>query len=74
MDEIPAHITTVHNLKMAILTLDLPCSGFVPNSGEILTTGKSHNKRPDGLFAKDDTEMKKVVQFIIIIIINPTFK
>jgi hypothetical protein len=31
----------VHRLKVAILPLDLPCSGPVTHSGETLTTGKS---------------------------------
>ena len=38
----------VQRLKVAILPLYLPCSGPVTHSGEILTTGKSHGKRPDG--------------------------
>ena len=33
--------------KVTILPLDLPCSGPVTHSGEILTTGKSHGKKPD---------------------------
>ena len=37
----------VQRLKVAILPLDLPCSGPVTHSGEILTTGKSHGKKPD---------------------------
>ena len=32
----------VQRLKVAILPLDLPCSGPVTCSGENLTTGKSH--------------------------------
>ena len=32
----------VQRLKVAILPLDLPYSGPVTQSGEILTTGKSH--------------------------------
>jgi len=59
MEEMPSHNTTV--LKIEILPLDLPCSGLVTHSREILTTGKSHKKRPYGLFAKDDTEMKKLL-------------
>ena len=39
--------TPVQRLKVAILPLDLPCSGPVTHSGEILTTGKSHGKKPD---------------------------
>jgi len=34
----------VQRLKVAVLPLDLPCSGPVTHSGEILTTGKSHKK------------------------------
>ena len=34
-------------VKVAILPLDLPCSGPITHSGEILTTGKSHRKKPD---------------------------
>ena len=37
----------VQRLKVAILPLDLPCSGPVTHSVEILTTGKSHGKKPD---------------------------
>jgi len=37
-------------LKVAILPLDLPCSGLLTNSGETLTTGKSHGKKPDRSF------------------------
>ena len=43
----PSLNTPVQRLKVAILPLDLPCSGLVTNSGEILTTGKSHGKKPD---------------------------
>jgi hypothetical protein len=34
-------------LKVTILPLDLDCSGPVTHPGEILTTGKSHGKKPD---------------------------
>ena len=37
----------VQRLKVAILSLDLPCSGPVTHSGEILTTGKSQGKKPE---------------------------
>jgi hypothetical protein len=30
-------------------------------SGEILISGNSHKKKPDGLFPKDDSEMKKTL-------------
>ena len=35
----------VQRLKVAILPLDLTSSGPVTHSGEILTTGKSHEKK-----------------------------
>jgi len=37
----------VQRLEVAILRLDLLCSGPVTHSGEILTTDKSHGKKPD---------------------------
>ena len=43
----PSLNTPVQRLKVAMLPLDLPCSGPVTHSGEILTTGKSHGKKPD---------------------------
>jgi len=47
MEEMPSLNMPVQRLKVAILPLDLPCSGPVNHSGEILTTGKSHGKKPD---------------------------
>ena len=47
MEEMPSLKMPVQRLKVAILPLDLPCSGPVTHSGEILTTGKSHGKKPD---------------------------
>jgi len=49
MEEMPSLNMPVQRLKVAILPLDLPCSGPVTHSGEILTTGKSHGKKPDRL-------------------------
>ena len=49
MEEMRSLNTPVQRLKVAILPLDLPCSGPVTHSGEILTTGKSHRKEPDRL-------------------------
>jgi len=45
MEEIPSLNTPVLRLNVAVLPLDLPCSGPVTHSGEILTTGKSHGKK-----------------------------
>ena len=53
----------VQRLKVAILPLDLPCSGPVTHSGEILTTGKSHGKKLDRFSSSDDTDVKKVLRF-----------
>ena len=36
----------VLRLKLAVLPLDLTCSGFVTHSEEILTTVKSHMQNP----------------------------
>jgi len=41
MEEMPSLNMPVQRLKVAILPLDVPCSGLVTHSGEILTTGKS---------------------------------
>ena len=46
----------VQRLKVAILPLDLPCSGSVTHSGEILTIGKSHGKKPDRFSLNDDMD------------------
>jgi len=43
----PSLNMSVQRLKVAILPLDVPCSGPVTHSGKILTTGKSHGKKPD---------------------------
>jgi hypothetical protein len=47
MEEMLSLNKPVQRLKVAILPLDLPCSGSVTHSGEILTTGNSHGKKPD---------------------------
>jgi len=49
----------VQSLKVTILSLDVPCSGPVTHSGEILTTGKFHGKKPDG-FSFNDKENNKL--------------
>ena len=53
----------VQRLKVAILPLDLPCSGPVTHSGEILTTGKSHGKKLDRFSLNDDMDVKNVSRF-----------
>jgi len=47
MEEMSSLNMPVQRLKVAVLPLDLTCSGSVTHSGEILTTGKSHGKKPD---------------------------
>jgi len=56
MEEMPSLNMRVQRLKVAILPLDLPCSGSVTHSGEILTTGKSHGKKPDRYETNAQTE------------------
>ena len=63
MKEMPSKNMLVRRLKVAILPLDWTCSGLVAHLGEILITGKSYEKDLDGLFPKDDLEMKKVLRF-----------
>jgi len=53
MEEMPSQNMPVQRLKVAVLPLDLPWSGPITHSGEILTTGKSHGKKPDGFFLND---------------------
>ena len=43
----PLEYSEVQRLKVAILPLDLPCSGPITHSGEILSTGNFHEKKPD---------------------------
>jgi len=50
----------VQRLKVPILPPDLTCPVLVTHSGEILTTGKSHGKKPDRFYLNDDTDAKKV--------------
>jgi hypothetical protein len=54
---------SVHRIKVAVLPLDLPCSGLLTYSGEILTIGKSQNMKLDGLFptAAEMKHMRKTV-------------
>jgi len=48
----PSLNVPVQRLKVAILPMDLPCSGLVTPSGEIPTTVWRHKKMPDGFFPK----------------------
>jgi len=62
MEEMPSLNMPVQRLKVAILPLDLPCTGPVTHSREILTTGKSHGKKPDRL-SLNDKGVEKVSRF-----------
>jgi len=53
MEEMPSQNMPVQRLKVANPPLHLPCSGPVTHSREILTTGKSHGKKPDRFFPKN---------------------
>jgi len=59
MEERPSLNMPVQRLKVAILPLDLPCSGPAAHSGEILTTDKSHGKKLDRFTLNDDMDVKK---------------
>jgi hypothetical protein len=48
-------------LKIAILPLDVPCSGLVTHSEEISITGKSNGKKPDGFSLNDYTSPTSLV-------------
>jgi hypothetical protein len=52
MEEKQSRTTAAQRLKVAILPLDLAFSGFITHSGEILNTGKTRKKKPDGFFPK----------------------
>jgi len=60
MVEMPSLHMPVQRLKVAILPLDLPCSGPVTHSGDILTTGTSHRKKWDRFSLNDNMDVEKV--------------
>jgi hypothetical protein len=60
MLEMPSQNMPVQKLELGILPLDLPCSGLITHSGEILTIGKPHETKLDGKFPKD-SGMKNVL-------------
>jgi len=43
-------------LKVPILPLDVPCSGPVTHSGEILSIDKSHGKKPERSSLNDNVD------------------
>jgi len=53
----------VQRLNVAILPLGFPCSGPVTHSGEILTSGKSHGKKPDSFSLNDNMDEILCVAF-----------
>jgi CRISPR/Cas system CSM-associated protein Csm2 small subunit len=62
MEEMPSQRTPVQRVQVAILPLDLPCSGPVTYLGDISNTGKCHKKKTDGS-SMDKKEIKKVSRF-----------
>ena len=52
MEEMPSQNMPVQRLKGAILPLDVTSYELVTHLGEILTTGKSHEKKLDRLSPK----------------------
>jgi hypothetical protein len=59
MQEMPPQNMSVHRIKVAVLPLDLPCSGLLTHSGDILTNGKSQNMQLDEILPTA-AEMKYV--------------
>jgi len=59
----PSQNMPVQRLMVAMLPLNLSCSGLVTHSGEILTIDKPHKKKSDGLFPTEDIEMKKFIRY-----------
>jgi hypothetical protein len=57
--QFPNTCMPVQRLKLTTLPLDLLCSETATHLEEILTTGKSHEKKPDGFSFNDDTVVKK---------------
>jgi hypothetical protein len=51
------HLYCNLRLKVIILPLDLPCSGPVTHSREILTTDKSHGKKLDRYSLNDNMDV-----------------
>jgi len=56
------------SLKVAVLPLDVHCSGLVTHSGEILTTGKSHKKAFKGRYS---VSSKILIRYEVIEQVNP---
>jgi hypothetical protein len=52
MEEMPSQNIPLQKLKVAILSLDVTSYELVTHSGEIVTTGKSHEKKLDRLSPK----------------------
>jgi len=63
MEEMPSLNMLVQRIKVAILPLDLPCSGPVTHSGEILTTGKSHGKKMDRFSLNDNMDVNLYYEY-----------
>ena len=61
MEEMASLDMPVHRLKFAILPLDLPRSGLVTHSGELLPPGKCHGMKPDRYYL-NDADVEKVLR------------
>jgi hypothetical protein len=70
----PPQNMPVQRLMVAMLSLDLSCSGLVTHSGEILTNDTHHKKKSDELLPTEDIKMKKFIRYYRHIIINNTRK
>ena len=64
MEEMPSLNMPVHRLKVAILPLDLPCSGSITYSEEIVSTGKSHGKKPDN-FSSNELKITPILDKLL---------
>jgi len=63
MQGMPPQNIYVHRIKTAVLLLDLPCSGLLTHSGEMVSNGISHNRKLDRLLstAAEMKYMRKTV-------------
>jgi hypothetical protein len=58
MDKMSSLNVPVQRLKVEFLPLDVPCSGPVIHSGEILNTGKAHGKKSVRFSLNEDTDVQ----------------
>ena len=58
----PSQNVPVQRLKLAVLPLDLPCSGLLIHSGEIIVAGNCDKKKAEGLLRKDDQKTRDTIK------------